>query len=670
MIGKMSDIETNINIATAEMGYINANFYTEDDDSAYIRMTVTDNGVNVDFTDTELKPRLDLFHEDTSIFTNEPLDIVLPKDGVIVYKVSDNVIKHAGRVDAKLFLEYKTQSVHVANFYFTIRDSGINGPIGKEIHVDSLQRYVRNVMSENAMGLLTDDYTQRLEDDIHNFLSANPKNFKGDKGDKGDVGPKGDKGDSGASVIFENEQVKDGTYLRVYESVDGEKGTMKYEALIKNDVNMIKTMIDVSTLGVVGDGKTDDTVAFQKALDYCAKNNMIATFNGNALITDTLNINCLVDMPLGSITADTSGKPAIVYGNDDVYLKNHISTLPSVFAKTKSWDVPNSMGIKVLNVIESRITFGRIENFNVGLRIGATKSTCYNTFNIGSFINNKINLLVRQDNDIAWINENQFNGGRYAHYTNEGKNSDGIYQILVGKPDTNPYLINNNLWTKPSIEGEVAKVGVRLQGMYNTFFNARFEKNENTPYTINFYSNSAEKPTQFNYILLGYQSAQVQIIEDDYSSRNVMQSQSTHRAAVNSSTGNYRYQNKFSDNSPLFKIIGSAQNIDDKEETNYNLSIAPNYMNMKRATDIYPRLKFDFVSGSIQAGDGTFAPTNWIQGSQTGFIVNGDLAIRSHAWNNNLIQLGNKYLWLDSNNDLRVKTGKPTSETDGKKIGS
>ena len=48
-------------------------------------------------------PRLDLFCSDGSIFTNEPLDIVIPDKGVIQYKVSDNVIAHPGRMDAKLF---------------------------------------------------------------------------------------------------------------------------------------------------------------------------------------------------------------------------------------------------------------------------------------------------------------------------------------------------------------------------------------------------------------------------------------------------------------------------------------------------------------------------------------------------------------------------------------
>ena len=35
MIFKMTDVSTNINVGTAENGFIGANFYTEDDGSAY-----------------------------------------------------------------------------------------------------------------------------------------------------------------------------------------------------------------------------------------------------------------------------------------------------------------------------------------------------------------------------------------------------------------------------------------------------------------------------------------------------------------------------------------------------------------------------------------------------------------------------------------------------------
>ena len=185
MLQKLTDVTTNINVSTAENGFIGANFYTEDDGSAYIRITIRDNNEVLNFNKTDMTPRLDLFSSDGSIFTNEPLEIILPEYGVIQYKVSDNVIKHAGKVDAKLFLANEKDSVHVANFYFTITDSGMTGPIGKEIHVDSLQDLVRNVMKENAIGLLDDDFKDKLENDLKVYMEENADTFKGVPGKDG-----------------------------------------------------------------------------------------------------------------------------------------------------------------------------------------------------------------------------------------------------------------------------------------------------------------------------------------------------------------------------------------------------------------------------------------------------------------------------------------------------
>lgn len=197
MLQKLTDVDTNINVSTAENGFIGANFYTEDDGSAYIRITIRDNNEVLDFNKTDMAPRLDLFSSDGSIFTNEPIEIVLPERGVIQYKVSDNVIKHAGKVDAKLFLANEKDSVHVANFYFTITDSGMTGPIGKEIHVDSLQDLVRNVMKENAIGLLDDDFKDKLENDLKVYMEENADTFKGEQGVQGSIGLQGPKGDTG-----------------------------------------------------------------------------------------------------------------------------------------------------------------------------------------------------------------------------------------------------------------------------------------------------------------------------------------------------------------------------------------------------------------------------------------------------------------------------------------
>ncbi|MCI2760211.1 BppU family phage baseplate upper protein [Staphylococcus lugdunensis] len=188
MVRKLKDVVTNINVSNVENGFIGANFYTEDDGSAYIRITIKDKNEILDFTKTNMIPRLDLFAQDGSIFTDEPLDILYPRKGVIQYKVRDNVIQHVGKMDAKLFLANDKDSIHVANFYFTITDSGMTGPIGKEVHVDSLQYLVERVMKENAMGLLDDSFKEKLETDLKSYVNENPDKFKGSKGEPGKDG--------------------------------------------------------------------------------------------------------------------------------------------------------------------------------------------------------------------------------------------------------------------------------------------------------------------------------------------------------------------------------------------------------------------------------------------------------------------------------------------------
>ena len=182
-IYKNKDIETNINERGAELGNINVNFYTEDNGTASIRIKIKNQqGAPINFNNTDMLPRLDLYAQDGSIFTNEPVDIILAEQGLIQYKVSDYVIRHEGKMDCKLFLENSTESVHVANFYFAIKDSGVTGAVGKEIHVDILEDMVQKVMSDNAMGLLDDEYKNKLDNDLKDYIVENKETFTGPRG--------------------------------------------------------------------------------------------------------------------------------------------------------------------------------------------------------------------------------------------------------------------------------------------------------------------------------------------------------------------------------------------------------------------------------------------------------------------------------------------------------
>ena len=181
-IYKNTDLEFSLQQGT-EKGGVYTNFYTEDKGSASIRVRLSSNGNFLDLTKTDLKPVLFLFHEDGSIFEIRDFINVMPDKGLIQYNLSDNVIAHAGKVKAKLFLKNTKQSVHVANFTFDIKDSGIEGAVEKEISVNIVDDAVRRIIKDNAIELLGDEFEQRLNTDVINHLDSNPDMFKGDKGD-------------------------------------------------------------------------------------------------------------------------------------------------------------------------------------------------------------------------------------------------------------------------------------------------------------------------------------------------------------------------------------------------------------------------------------------------------------------------------------------------------
>lgn len=181
-IFKNKDVQANINNKSVDLGNIGANFYTEDDNTSSIRIYINWNGQPVNLNTIDMKPRLDLFLQDKSIFLNEPVDIVLPESGLIQYIIPTKIIKHIGKVDAKLFFESKERSVHVANFSFNILDSGIESAVEKEISVNLVEDSVRKIVKENAMALLDDNYKEKISQDIVDYVASNPDKYRGQDG--------------------------------------------------------------------------------------------------------------------------------------------------------------------------------------------------------------------------------------------------------------------------------------------------------------------------------------------------------------------------------------------------------------------------------------------------------------------------------------------------------
>ena len=203
-IYKKGDIEVSINERGVDRGNVNANFYTEDKSTSAINIYVKWDKHPLNLNNVNMQLQLDLFHSDGSIFMDEPLNIIYAENGLVQYKISDNVIKHVGKVNAKLFLKNEQESIHVANFSFNIKDSGVTDAVDKEITVNLVDDSVRRIIQENAIELLGDGFKDDVSVELKNYVNDNAETFKGPKGDEGKQGqrgPQGVKGDTGEQGI-------------------------------------------------------------------------------------------------------------------------------------------------------------------------------------------------------------------------------------------------------------------------------------------------------------------------------------------------------------------------------------------------------------------------------------------------------------------------------------
>lgn len=184
---KIGTVNTIINENGVDLGNINVNLYTMDNMTSVIDIhlkkknltTEQQEYIPVNFNQTKFKPTLHVFAQDGSIFTNEPLEIIKPEEGYVRYIIPEYITKHVGQMQCKLFLENpeNNDSSHVANFYFTVNDSGITKSVGKEIRVELLDDIVEKVMKNNV------------------------EIFKGPKGDKGEQGIPGQDGKDGKNGL-------------------------------------------------------------------------------------------------------------------------------------------------------------------------------------------------------------------------------------------------------------------------------------------------------------------------------------------------------------------------------------------------------------------------------------------------------------------------------------
>ena len=157
--------------------------------------------------------------------------------------------------------------------------SGVTGAVGKEIKVDILQDMVRNVMVESAMGLLDDEYKDKINQDVVEYISSNPDKYKGPKGDKGEQGPQGPrglKGDTGEQGLQGPQGIQGERGLRGEQGPEGPRGMTgpKGDNGQDADYQVVQEMINTD-MDAVKTQTTDDPyyneIKYNKYIDDVTK---------------------------------------------------------------------------------------------------------------------------------------------------------------------------------------------------------------------------------------------------------------------------------------------------------------------------------------------------------------------------------------------------------------
>lgn len=249
-IYKNKDVTTNIETEKLSINNPETYFYTEDKGSAALRIFIKYRDGAFNLNDTNLTPTLDLFHSDGSIWLDEHLEVIMSDKGLLQYNIPNNVIEHAGKVQAKLFLRNAEQSVHVANFTFDIKDSGIEGAVEKEISVNIVDDAVRRIVKENATEIFGADFKDQVINSLIEYANTKPALFKSEVNvkDSGKIPLTLNKG------ITDNKQIyNDITHYRVIETGDVKQvivygnvknltGTSAYIADLPSNIAPTKTI--------------------------------------------------------------------------------------------------------------------------------------------------------------------------------------------------------------------------------------------------------------------------------------------------------------------------------------------------------------------------------------------------------------------------------------------
>lgn len=399
--------------------------------------------------------------------------------------------------------------------------------------------------------------------------------------------------------------------------------------------------------GAIGDGVADDTVALQDFLAY-GRHFQTFTFSGVDIraakgthkITGTLVMMCGGDLSAMTLLVDaaTLARAMRIGGNTGYsdLIFQHVTIRTPIIINTAKIYPENfgikgtgwagfqwSVGLEIANIQDAHIYVSHIAGFGRNLWISAySQGNCYNQIFLAQLGNGFYNLAIEPGNAGGWVNENTYFGGHLYHESSEGVAVVGVRDIYIeGTNDGIGGVPNNNIFIKPSIEGDTPEYQVQIRGVYNRIVQARWECH---PPRVLFYAENAGETVR-NVIDGGLGCEQIEFTSSITAHENTLIAPSIMKIPgsptalmLNSTSG---------DTPDAAHIVGFAATWDllalAPTEAVWTYRLYAGGFLGKHTSDGYARVAIDFYYGKIMLGSGAGAPSMGIQsfGGALGFTA-------------------------------------------------
>lgn len=303
--------------------------------------------------------------------------------------------------------------------------------------------------------------------------------------------------------------VSDGTVASLVQDDE----SLSHEAMESAFVKRGTLVHDVRDYGAKGDNTTDDSAAFQAAIDAARVTRGRAYAYGRFRLDQPIVIDANADFGNAVVNYYGEGIAIDVRGT-----RLHVTTPKELWNRNKvngeGWDsVAGSVGVRTLNTNGCYIDIPFVSNFETGLlNLGSNGGCAYNTMILGWLFNNKINqhLDTFTDTITGYTNQNTFIGGRASHHAAEGENIPGAVSVMLGGSGSGGP--NNNIWLNPCWEGVGAEyTWYFYRGRFNKVYNVRNE-----------FGNAGRfgDGASGNELTIGYESVGFDVINDEGSHSN------------------------------------------------------------------------------------------------------------------------------------------------------